>query len=47
MNQLKYVGMDAHKAMTVIAVLNSDAKELAQDTCTGNQQLHGESPPQA
>jgi transposase len=30
MNQLKYIGMDVHKAMTVIAVLNSEGKELAQ-----------------
>jgi len=30
MNQLKYIGMDVHKAMTVISVLNSEGKELAQ-----------------
>jgi transposase len=30
MNQLKYIGMDVHKAMTVIAVLNSEGKELTQ-----------------
>ena len=30
MNQLKYIGMDVHKAMTVIFGLNSEGKELAQ-----------------
>jgi hypothetical protein len=30
MNQLKYIGMDVHKATTVIAVLNSDGKVLAE-----------------
>ena len=30
MNQEKYIGMDVHKAMTVIAVLNSDGKVVAE-----------------
>ena len=30
MNTSNYIGMDVHKAMTVISVLNSEGKELAQ-----------------
>jgi transposase len=30
MNQLKYIGMDVHKAMTVIAILNSEGRCLAE-----------------
>ena len=30
MNLLKYIGMDVHKAMTVIAILDSMGKQLAE-----------------
>jgi len=30
MNQLKYIGMDVHKAMTVISVVSCEGKELAE-----------------
>ncbi|MEJ2245783.1 MAG: transposase, partial [Acidobacteriota bacterium] len=30
MNQIKYIGMDVHMAMTVIAVLNSTGKQIAE-----------------
>ena len=30
MNQIKYIGMDVHMAMTVIAVLNSSGKQIAE-----------------
>ena len=40
MNIVKYIGMDVHKAMTVIAVLNSDGKVLAEAiTETKNQTI--------
>ena len=29
-NQMKYIGMDVHKAMTVIAVLDNGGKPLAE-----------------